>query len=414
MSSTAQPFTYDPLLPEKEEIRLITIELPSDGIQVKCQIRIFCLDSAPRYFALSYTWGDRPASDSILLVQRPLAVRPNLLAALKRLSQKPKYKWVWIDALCIDQSNNNEKSCQIPLMGRIYSNAESTLVWLGDASVHGSLGLLFMQRIGNVFREARNEEEAFSRLHMLRYVPDALNPIHWSSVIALLRDPYRKRMWIMQEFVLSKTCRLLWRDVEIDEDSCFLSLLWIYIFHKLEKNSPVAQRVSLRLKERLPATECDLIVDLFRLRVHKNTSLREGRPFQPDVDTLIRSAIDRLASDPCDKIYGIYNMIDNEELRKEIQINYNKTPEEVFRSFIVGYIVAFRKLRILAMAGVNPNRIHNNPTWVPDFLSTPPGGSSTGGMTGFQASRTLSADFSFPSTNILLAKEVVCDEIAQS
>lgn len=57
--------------------------------------------------------------------------------ALKRLRHggSGKYRCLWIDSLCIDQSNGIERNHQVSHMGRIYRNAQRVLVWLG---VHSS------------------------------------------------------------------------------------------------------------------------------------------------------------------------------------------------------------------------------------------------------------------------------------
>lgn len=84
------------------------------------------------YEALSYTWGPMQKHGIILLNSVEWPVMKNLLAALKRLRHRSKPRKLWIDQLCIDQSNNDERGQQVKLMAKIYSLAEDVLVWLGD------------------------------------------------------------------------------------------------------------------------------------------------------------------------------------------------------------------------------------------------------------------------------------------
>jgi hypothetical protein len=98
------------------------------------------IDISPRptriqYTALSYTWGDAPADCIIELNGQPFHVRRNLWDFLDR-ARKADFVWyLWIDALCIDQSTVRERNHQVALMGKMYSQAREVLVWLGQVPV---------------------------------------------------------------------------------------------------------------------------------------------------------------------------------------------------------------------------------------------------------------------------------------
>ncbi|KAH9220635.1 heterokaryon incompatibility protein-domain-containing protein, partial [Leptodontidium sp. 2 PMI_412] len=67
-----------------------------------------------------------------------LAVTENPRDALGQLATSGNIdKSVWIDAVCIDQSNSDEKGIQVALISEIYSRASQAIVWLGsDTSDH--------------------------------------------------------------------------------------------------------------------------------------------------------------------------------------------------------------------------------------------------------------------------------------
>jgi hypothetical protein len=73
-----------------------------------------------------------------------IRVTPNCESALRHLRLKKKPRTLWIDALCINQSSNAEKSRQVPLMGDIYESASRVLIWLGPGS----------KEIASVFQKA--------------------------------------------------------------------------------------------------------------------------------------------------------------------------------------------------------------------------------------------------------------------
>ena len=89
--------------------------------------------SAPKYVALSYIWGP-PCEDawqespSILLENTTIELRPNLASAMRALRSLHQDTHIWIDALCINQDDNAEKSMQIPLMADIYRLSNSVAV----------------------------------------------------------------------------------------------------------------------------------------------------------------------------------------------------------------------------------------------------------------------------------------------
>ncbi|KAH8586333.1 heterokaryon incompatibility, partial [Bisporella sp. PMI_857] len=92
-------------------------------------------DQDSSYEAVSYTWGPPGGNYTILVNCREMAVRYNLWQLLSDLqtqaNENQKDRRLWIDAICIDQNAEVEKSRQIPRMGIIYRRARRVLVWLG-------------------------------------------------------------------------------------------------------------------------------------------------------------------------------------------------------------------------------------------------------------------------------------------
>jgi Heterokaryon incompatibility protein (HET) len=95
------------------------------------------------YEALSYVWGGEQKPKSIIItevqndehqeVDSELAVTQSLHAALSHLRHRQFPRFLWVDAICIDQVNDEEKEHQIQLMPVIYARARCVLVWLGEA-----------------------------------------------------------------------------------------------------------------------------------------------------------------------------------------------------------------------------------------------------------------------------------------
>ena len=92
------------------------------------------MEAPPPYHALSYTWGDASSRDTILIDGVLVWITKNLSDFLHahRSALRDNIDTIWIDALCINQSDDDEKTVQLPLMREIYEKAQSTIVWLGE------------------------------------------------------------------------------------------------------------------------------------------------------------------------------------------------------------------------------------------------------------------------------------------
>ncbi|KAF2809226.1 heterokaryon incompatibility, partial [Mytilinidion resinicola] len=84
----------------------------------------------PSFDALSYVWGPPTSSHHILLNDHSVPITKNLHTVLLRL-RSDELRILWIDQLCIDQSNLEERSSQVRLMGKIYESAKEVVMWLG-------------------------------------------------------------------------------------------------------------------------------------------------------------------------------------------------------------------------------------------------------------------------------------------
>lgn len=150
--------TYSSLDSDVKEIRLLRV-LPghyeqdsSSSAFIHCELSIHRLDEAnpPSYTALSYVWGPEPtvtasqASNTLILNGEYITARENLLFALRSFQKRGDEGYLWVDAVCINQTDMEEKKFQIALMGQIYSLAERTLIWLGPAEGDSDLGMEFV------------------------------------------------------------------------------------------------------------------------------------------------------------------------------------------------------------------------------------------------------------------------------
>ncbi|KAH9207480.1 heterokaryon incompatibility protein-domain-containing protein, partial [Leptodontidium sp. 2 PMI_412] len=132
MVDSSRSHIYPPLDKSSSKIRLIHLQPRSRNNNIICQLCIVDLDADDlKYEALSYEWGETNISRSILLNGKEFSVRENLWSALTYLRHDEVERVLWIDAICIDQSDKGERNHQVGLMAQVYSRASRVVVWLG-------------------------------------------------------------------------------------------------------------------------------------------------------------------------------------------------------------------------------------------------------------------------------------------
>jgi hypothetical protein len=100
------------------------------------------------FTALSYTWGDPIFSQRLILNDVAYPITENLYLFLRRCLQCTDIRRLWIDAVCINQQDDAEKSMQVANMLSIYRKASAVRVWLGEAGASTSLALAYLEREG--------------------------------------------------------------------------------------------------------------------------------------------------------------------------------------------------------------------------------------------------------------------------
>ena len=209
------PMTYDyklcPLRSPSTDIRILKLRGGEPQTPLHCTLTTRPLKSTqhPNYEALSYHWGEGEPTEEIILNTKekefpdPFMVRPNLASALKQLRYRDRSRYLWIDAICINQDDNSERNVQVALMDGVYSGASEVCVWLGDADENSGLALSFISRVVIL--------DDFDRL-----VADSRTPHEWAALSDLMKREWFSRRWVVQEIALAKAARLYCGDSSAD------------------------------------------------------------------------------------------------------------------------------------------------------------------------------------------------------
>jgi hypothetical protein len=159
-------------LGKRGDIRLMEIQPGMRNDLVRCRLKCVQLEKSPPYECLSYMWEALPGEITIFCENERVQITSNLHAALVALRHISNPRVVWVDALCINQGNNVEKSKQIPLMTRIYSKAQRVILWLGtsDGKTEAAFGKLKLLSILWTQRAAKGAKEEASATNFAQFV----------------------------------------------------------------------------------------------------------------------------------------------------------------------------------------------------------------------------------------------------
>jgi len=219
--SIKKRYRYSPLYSDQVRILHLQPGEPNDTVFVEISPEKLDGDII-KYSALSWEWGSERAREAIRIKDkgntdseiRMMPIKPNLLAALKRLRQRHKIERLWVDAICIDQTElddnvdtvkqrNLEKSNQISMMTKIYGMAEKVCVWLGEESEDSAKAVQFIDRL--VKLEDMYYIAGLERSSNFDY--SIANDL--GSLIKLLKRGWFNRRWVVQvTYTVSPTLAL--------------------------------------------------------------------------------------------------------------------------------------------------------------------------------------------------------------
>jgi hypothetical protein len=347
---------YRPLDTSTDEIRLLYVLHDETSNAVQCALRHFPLLSSPPYVALSYAWrepstrdGAPPSKETVLVDNQDALVTTNLALALRTL--RVETVCIWVDALCIDQSNTVERSAQVAIMRKIYERAKKVIVWLGPEKGDSTLALDFIELI------AEQATNPYFATWLMRTAKDGMHQREWTAFRNLFERGWWTRTWAVQEFILGK---------EVD----FVCGQRIMAAKKLEQALGHAYHYGLSLSKLLHDRHAisfntvTLRNIIMLMSCRKWRELGKASPLLPILNVVNWTS----CSDPRDKVYGILGIVADPHIAR-ISPDYNLQTHEVYTKLVRCHIESSCRLDILGFA--KPSSILEElPGWVPDWSVT--------------------------------------------
>lgn len=378
-------FSYDSLSREDRELRLVRFGNSAPSTEVELIQRRVSLNDPPSYHALSYIWGDPTPTESIRVNGRPLPVAYNLHQALLDVRRGGDAQdWFWVDAICINQDNIEERSWQVAQMGHIFGRAALVYIWLGLNNDDSDAVLRMAQRIGPGAHRAgvtdlwfgwqsfkdqpeKLQENADSVAMRESFLAQALedeelrSPRLLAAIESFLSRPSWYRVWIVQEIALAQNGLVLCGAKCVSLDALDAALATIFFC----KNGDFARGHS-----RWRNFGSGLNNSLFRVRGLVARRQRERNQKADLLEFLLSdfmAAPSRpfyMASDPRDMIFGLLGVAADTECLG-LRPDYTQTVAEVYTAATRAMVERCPHYSLDYC--VFPKDMDDLPTWVPDW-----------------------------------------------
>ncbi|KAE9981156.1 hypothetical protein EG328_011832 [Venturia inaequalis] len=325
----------------------------SDTLAFRLQIADW--EDSPAFEALSYAWGDPKIKVAAICDEGMIPITTNLSDALRAMRHECHSRFLWADAVCIDQKNTKERAHQVSHMRTIYRKSSRVLVWLGrDDEKQAAKAAAAIQEIAFACCDADGILPVG-----LRHIDDlwivAPNvPFHnlecdnadtWRCVAWYFALTWFSRLWVFQEVNSGSQALMMCGDTEVDWDVAALASTYI------RKSTGIRQLWGF------PSSHINNIYIMRHRRVHRTFS-------PPQLLTWVRSFD---ASDPLDRVYALMGMPPIANMVPPWEVDYVKTREQLYIEFAARSVLEVQGLNILACVQ-HANTIQQDfPSWVPQW-----------------------------------------------
>lgn len=305
------------------EIRLIALLPGSFHSKIRCEFIISDLEDPPDYEALSYTWADWD-DDQVLNGtvwcepgDRMILVTRNCEDALRRLRLHHEPRFLWVDAVCINQAFIQERNQQVALMPKIYRSASRVTVYLGEVNADTEKFLDFLDGLPL-------DVEAAPNVYIL-------------LAKSLFGRRWFERLWILQEIALARAASVICGNKTISWQK-----LADYYRDTFSKSSHMSQFPHLKA-----VFDC---------------GLQGARPMKTLPELFAESHL-RSCSDPRDRVFALFGIL-HEDLPLALAPEYGASNRDIFTELATYFLKEFNLLFVHERF---KQRQKDWPSWVFDW-----------------------------------------------
>ena len=407
LQSFNSEFYVGRLEPEGKEIRVLELRPGGGEEEIRCEMRLTRLGSGQVYNALSYCWGDVTDSSEIDMdatsiggLRGPFTVSQSVKNFLRRIRHEQRTLTIWIDQICINQSDTNERAQQVTLMAEIYSRANLVHIWLGEGNSGSHEALRILRDIYNFNErscpggdECKCEETPHSlptslidgvisqrdtppsykamyeifHEHIVRFFTDELrhhaggpnNEQLTRLTSYIFGNPWFRRVWVLQEALLARNATVHCGKEKVPWNEVLTVGTWLRssAFANQEPHiEPFPSVPMIWSHLRTPAAPPSSSSTLAPSSEHHPAQPHRRLPI---LDVFL-SSLDLKATDPRDKLFSLYSFSSDAQMDSPacapLLPSYTKSASRVFTAFTRWWIRENRSLAILSTLHGLPGR----------------------------------------------------------
>ena len=372
-SETSSIYQYSDL-EQRRNIRLIRVL--SQGVdtpKIYVEFEIVSLDAIPHaYHAISYCWGDPAPVDKVWLTNGQfLHLTASAAYIMRQIVRSRTTDYFWIDALCINQNDDREKSHQIRLMRDIYGSAEEVLIFIGDSTDDDPEVIEFLKTLRDATKQLVERQNIFTMQNLCEVAGCHRTSSEWRALNRFLDRPWFKRIWVIQEVVCANKPTIFYGG-----HACGWYTVAYFLFHLLQNG--LAQTLvhqgmeqHRRVHSQPDGINFVPLINNFKQRAGKIASgeyLVQGERRDPiTLEDALLNTQHTMATDDRDKVLALIGLATDLDLT-EFDAGYQESPQQLYTRTTLHILSSSSSLDILGAAGVGFSRkLSGLPSWVPDF-----------------------------------------------
>lgn len=324
MKTMSNSYDYDKIDLDGPAFRLVRLHQGDSG-ELSCDLFQAVLhqrDEIIPYEALSYTWGPIAGHHSIVVNDQKMSITANLYLALKSLRYPHSDRILWIDAVCINQSNVKERNHQVAQMSDIYKQANRVIFFLGNATFTTDAFMHFMQLVQQecskyAYRTWTRDDERWKKIWAVaQEKTEPFEDVPCQGLKSLLSRPWFRRVWILQEVANAKSAIVYCGNLAIAANIFAIA--------------PIIFGVD-------PSVHCQSVIDIMPGPWRQASWWSE----KPCLYTLLLKFGETEASEPRDLIYALKAIAaDSDSDSPVLTPDYNKTESRLVCD-VVGFLFGF-------------------------------------------------------------------------
>ncbi|KAN0114550.1 Heterokaryon incompatibility protein (HET) domain containing protein [Hyaloscypha variabilis] len=279
-----------------------------------------------------------------------------LFSALRRLRKKDEEFRIWVDAICINQEDVEERNLHVRMMGAVYGMAETVRVWLGEEVGMEGMALRCLEgvneKFGELFQMGLMGERGAVQYAFVN--DEKIRELDWDELAMLLGRAWFERVWVIQEIANAKQAFIHIGPIVLG---------WEYFSAII--SGMRSYNVDIHL------LHCNAVKSICIMNMLRETRVSNPSPGEEanrmSLLELLEETRDFKSTLPCDKIYGILNLTKDSD---SVDVDYTTDSSATFQTLAQTQLLKGESINILyhCITPSTPSTL-SLPSWVPDWTT---------------------------------------------